>query len=99
MRNRNNKSMDRRSIEIQRKKRAGKLKFIIFCFILCFVGLTVRIFYIKAEFGNAYEREAIIQQVTKNAVDRTIMPNRGDILDRNENTQALAVSTDRKSVV
>jgi stage V sporulation protein D (sporulation-specific penicillin-binding protein) len=99
MRNRNNKSMDRRSIEIQRKKRAGKLKFIIFCFILCFVGLTVRIFYIKAEFGNAYEREAIIQQVTKNAVDRTIMPNRGDILDRNENTQALAVSTTVYNVI
>lgn len=81
------------NVEAARNKRFNKLRFVVAFFIVSLIGLVGRIFYIKAEYGNEYEREAIVQHVIKNAIDRTIYPNRGTIVDRYENSQPLAVSS------
>ena len=71
-----------------------KLKFIGFMITLSIVVLTGRIVYIQAVHGDEFTRRAIIQQVTENSnTERIIAPNRGAILDRNRDLQALAVST------
>jgi stage V sporulation protein D (sporulation-specific penicillin-binding protein) len=66
-----------------------KILFIRFVFIIILVGLVGRIFFLKVAKSAEYESKAKTQQVSR--YDITISPNRGAILDRNN--QALAVST------
>lgn len=60
------------------------------CFIMLFLCLGARVYYLKIVKGAEYEQEAISQQITRFS-DTTIPPNRGAIVDRNK--QPLAVST------
>ena len=70
------------------KKRIVFLIF-IFIFALVFVGI-IRVFFIKAENGDEFEKNAIENQINK-VQDTTVIANRGSILDRNN--QALAISS------
>lgn len=77
--------------DVRRKnKRIKKLRILRVLIICVFIGLTLRIGYIKRIYGEDFERKAIIQQITS-SMEQTINPNRGSILDRNK--QSLAVST------
>jgi len=74
--------------------KTGKLKFLGFLTISIIFLLTGRIVYIQAVYGDEFTRRAIVQQVTDSSGnERVISPNRGTILDRNRNLQALAIST------
>jgi len=76
------------------KKNSTKLKFFAAFLIIAITSLSARVVYIKAAYGDEYERKAIVQQVNRSSSsERLIMPNRGSILDRNKSVQALAVST------
>jgi len=71
-----------------------KLKFVGFLAFTAIIILTGRIMYIQAEHGDEFTRRSIVQQVNESSgTERTITPNRGTILDRNRNLQALAIST------
>lgn len=71
-----------------------KLKLMGFLIISSILFLTGRIVYIQTVYGDEFERRAIIQQIMESAsAERIITPNRGAILDRNRNLQALAIST------
>ena len=59
-------------------------------FLILFLCLGARVYYLKIVKGAEYEQEAISQQITRFG-DVTIPPNRGAIVDRNK--QPLAVST------
>ncbi len=74
------------------KLRSGKLIFIGFIFVLCFMGLLVRVVYLKYKFGGDFERRAMRQQIAGGSTDYVgvINPIRGSIYDRNK--QALANS-------
>ena len=76
------------------KKNSSKLKAFAFFMAAAITLLSARVVYIKAEYGDEYERKAIVQQVNRSSSsERVIMPNRGSILDRNKSVQALAIST------
>ena len=80
--------------EARQKRSSSKLKVIATFLAIIITSLSVRVVYIKAAFGDEYERRAIVQQVSRGSMtERTIMPNRGSILDRNKSVQALAIST------
>ena len=68
----------------------GRIFFLMFVITgtLSFVGIF-RVMYIKAQSGNEFEKEAIKNQINK-VTDKIINPNRGSILDRNN--QPLAIS-------
>lgn len=67
----------------------GKLLFILFVFTIGLASMAVRVGYLKIVHGAEYETAAKEQQV--NRYDSIISPNRGSIVDRNN--QPLAVST------
>ena len=80
--------------DARNRRSSMKLKTIAGFLAIVIVSLSVRVVYIKAEYGDEYERRAIVQQVNRGSTtERTIMPNRGSILDRNKSIQALAIST------
>ncbi|MGL4790458.1 MAG: peptidoglycan D,D-transpeptidase FtsI family protein, partial [Anaerotignaceae bacterium] len=72
-----------------------KLTFILFTLMIAFVGLGVRVFYLKNVYGEKYETAAKNQQIS--SYDTEISPNRGKITDRNN--QALAISTTVYNIV
>ena len=67
----------------------GRLAFILFAFFAAFALMFGRVLYMKVVHGAEYEAAAKNQQI--NRYDITIPPNRGSILDRNN--QVLAIST------
>lgn len=67
----------------------GKFAFILFAFFAAFALMFGRVLYMKVVHGAEYEAAAKNQQI--NRYDITIPPNRGSILDRNN--QVLAIST------
>ncbi|MFI3174147.1 MAG: penicillin-binding transpeptidase domain-containing protein [Bacillota bacterium] len=73
----------------------GKFAFLVFVFIAVLCVYMGRIMYYKLEFGAEFEALAKNQQI--NRYDMIITPNRGSILDRNQ--QILAVSTAVYNVV
>ncbi len=75
--------------EAKRIEAKGKFVFILFMFLLAFTMLFGKILYLKVVHGAEYSAEAKKQQI--NRYDTVTMPNRGNIVDRNE--QLLAVST------
>ncbi len=70
-------------------KANGKFAFILFVFLCCFALMFGRVFYWKVAHGAEFEAVTKNQQV--NRYDMTIPPNRGSIMDRNN--QVLAIST------
>lgn len=70
-------------------KANGKFAFILFAFVAVFVLLFGRVVYLKAVHGAEYEAAAKNQQI--NRYDMVVTPNRGSIVDRNN--QVLAIST------
>lgn len=76
-------------------KANGKFAFILFMFLICFVVMFGRVFYWKIVHGAEFEAVAKNQQI--NRYDITIPPNRGSIMDRNN--QVLAISTTMYHVV
>ncbi len=76
-------------------KAKGKFAFILFAFIAIFTIFFARVVYLKAVHGEEYEAAAKNQQI--NRYDTVVAPNRGSILDRNE--QVLAISTAVYNVV
>lgn len=70
-------------------KANGKFAFILFAFFAAFALMFGRVLYMKVVHGAEYEAAAKNQQI--NRYDITIPPNRGSILDRNN--QVLAIST------
>ncbi len=73
----------------KRKRIKSRLIFILFVLIAAFAALGGRVFYLKTVHGAEYETAAKQQQV--NRYDSIISPNRGSIVDRNN--QPLAIST------
>lgn len=67
----------------------GRFAFILFAFFAAFALMFGRVLYMKVVHGAEYEAAAKNQQI--NRYDITILPNRGSILDRNN--QVLAIST------
>lgn len=67
----------------------GRFAFILFAFFAAFALMFGRVLYMKVVHGAEYEAVAKNQQI--NRYDITIPPNRGSILDRNN--QVLAIST------
>ena len=67
----------------------GRFAFILFAFFAAFALMFGRVLYMKVVHGAEYEPAAKNQQI--NRYDITIPPNRGSILDRNN--QVLAIST------
>lgn len=67
----------------------GRFAFILFAFFAAFALMFGRVLYMKVVHGAEYEAAAKNQQI--NRYDITIQPNRGSILDRNN--QVLAIST------
>ncbi len=85
---------NRRNTSNKKKKKKnikGRIIFLIFIVTgaLSFVGIF-RVMYIKAQSGDKFEKEAIKNQINK-VTDKVINPNRGSILDRNN--QPLAISS------
>ncbi len=82
-----------------KRKRQIKRRFRVFLFLtigaLFFIGCC-RVIIIKANNGLAYEQAAIENQINK-VTDEIINPNRGTILDRNN--QAIAISSTVYNVV
>ena len=70
-------------------KANGRFAFILFAFFAAFALMLGRVLYMKVVHGAEYEAAAKNQQI--NRYDITIPPNRGSILDRNN--QVLAIST------
>ena len=72
-----------------------KIKLVGAILILAFVLLSGRVAYIQVVYGDEFTRRAIVQQVMDSPTntERIITPNRGAILDRNSNMQALAISS------
>ena len=85
--------MKRQMKKRKKKKKLIKNRIIFLIFIvtssLVFVGVF-RVMHIKAKSGDEFERKAIENQINK-VTDKIINPNRGTILDRNN--QPLAIST------
>lgn len=79
----------------ERIKSDGRLFFIMFVFFVILFIYMCRIVNYKVVHGEDYENIAKNQQI--NRYDTTITPNRGSILDRNE--QVLAISTAEFNVV
>lgn len=73
----------------KRKRIKSRLIFILFVLIAVFAALGGRVFYLKTVHGAEYETAAKQQQVSR--YDSIISPNRGSIVDRNN--QPLAIST------
>ncbi len=67
----------------------GRFAFILFAFFAAFALMFGRVLYMKVVHGAEYEAAAKNQQI--NRYDITIPPNRGSILDRNN--QVLAICT------
>ena len=67
----------------------GRFAFILFAFFAAFALMFGRVLYMKVVHGAEYEAAAKNRQI--NRYDITIPPNRGSILDRNN--QVLAIST------
>ena len=67
----------------------GRFAFVLFAFFAAFALMFGRVLYMKVVHGAEYEAAAKNQQI--NRYDITIPPNRGSILDRNN--QVLAIST------
>ncbi|WP_317367660.1 penicillin-binding transpeptidase domain-containing protein [uncultured Tyzzerella sp.] len=92
--NRTNRARNSSNRKRNNKKQSlmrGRIIFLIFVITgaLSFVGIY-RVISIKAQSGNEFEKEAIENQINK-VSDKIINPNRGSILDRNN--QPLAIST------
>ena len=90
----NNMNKNRNTSSKKRKKKKhlkGRVIFLMFIITgaLSFVGIF-RVMSIKAQSGDEFEKEAIENQINK-VSDKVINPNRGSILDRNN--QPLAIST------
>lgn len=75
--------------EYKRIEANGKFVFILIMFLLVFTALLGKVLYLKVVHGADYGAAAKNQQI--NRYDTISMPNRGNIVDRNE--QLLAVST------
>lgn len=73
----------------------ARLAFILFALSALFTALGARVFYLKAVYGEDYETAAKTQQVSR--YDEIISPNRGSIVDRNN--QPLALSTTVYNIV
>ncbi len=79
----------------QRIKADGKFAFILFVFLSVFMVMLFRVVYLKAVHGAEYEAAAKNQQI--NRYDSILTPNRGAIMDRNN--QVLAISTTVYNIV
>ena len=77
------------------KKMGSKLFIMLFLFLFSLAGLIGRVYYLKTVKGAEYETKAKEQQVSR--YDSVIPPNRGAIVDRNN--QALAISVTVFNVV
>ena len=75
--------------ECKRIEAKGKFVFILIMFLLVFAALFGKVLYLKVVHGADYSAAAKNQQI--NRYDTVSVPNRGNIVDRNE--QLLAVST------
>ncbi|MDR2904130.1 MAG: hypothetical protein LBU77_06455, partial [Clostridiales bacterium] len=76
----------------EKKMRTRKLAAMVFVFLACFVYLSYVIIDIKMLNGDEFEAKAITQLINGSAQgERTIIPMRGSIVDRN--MQGLAIST------
>lgn len=73
----------------------GRLSFLLFLLMTTMFALSGRIYFIKNVHGEEYETRAKAQKVSR--LDVEIPPNRGSIVDRNN--QALAISTTVYNVV
>lgn len=73
----------------------NRMYFMLFCMMVCLVILIGRVAYFKVVHGEEYEAQTKVQQI--NRYDTVITPNRGNIVDRND--QALAVSVAIYNVV
>jgi len=77
---------------IQRATKS-KIRFVRIAIFMVLVLLGGRVAYFQAVHGDEFTRRAIVQQVLDaSGTERMITPNRGAIVDRNRNTQALAIS-------
>lgn len=86
--------MSRRVVDTRKKTKhitfrmVRTLKFVFAVILLCFVLLSVVLFLINKEKGDAYEKRVLAQQ---SYVSDVIPYRRGNILDRNENKLATSV--------
>lgn len=78
-----------------RKRMNKRATIVLAAFLACLAVIGGRVCYYKLVKGAEYENSAKIQQVSR--YDVSISPNRGSILDRNQ--QAMAVSTTVYNVV
>ncbi|MCL2699049.1 MAG: penicillin-binding transpeptidase domain-containing protein, partial [Defluviitaleaceae bacterium] len=73
-----------------RRLRLGKLRVTGLLFTLVLVALTGRIYFIKMVHGDEFERRALAQQFNRHNSESVIHPNRGNIVDRNNQTLAIS---------
>ena len=80
--------LEKASLDSATKRR---MLFVLFIFLaVCFVALTVRLFYVQIMQHELYQAKAIDQQVR----DTTVTPKRGTIYDRNMKTLAVSASAE-----
>lgn len=84
------RELEERKEKRARKLRIYKLRFAGLGFTLLFVLLLGRVSYIKMVHGEEFEREVLRLQYNRSNMESVINPNRGNIVDRNN--QSLAVS-------
>lgn len=86
-------------INLRNKSKAvnikGKLLLVKIAFMLILLALLCRVAYFKVVKGQEYETRAIYQQT--NQTDKIINPNRGSIIDRNN--QVIALSSSAPNVI
>lgn len=80
---------------IKMRRIKARLAFILFVLAAVFTVLGGRVFYLKTVHGSQYETESRTQQISR--YDEMISPNRGTIVDRNN--QPLALSTTVYNIV
>ena len=80
--------LEKASLDSATKRR---MLFVLFIFLaVCFVALTVRLFYVQIMQHELYQAKAIDQQ----GRDTTVTPKRGTIYDRNMKTLAVSASAE-----
>ncbi len=91
----NNNSRILRDAKRKEKIRKGKLLFMGFTFSLVLCYLMARVIYIKAEFGDEYERKAVEQEFNKKNSESILTASRGSIYDRNNTSIAISYGVDK----
>ena len=81
------------STNIVQRSMKAKLVVMGLAMVIAFVGLGGRVAHLQSVYGDEFTRRVIVQQVMDSpGSERIITPNRGAIVDRNNNMQALAIS-------